>query len=106
MTSSSQVALPMVQRLVWLRVVLSDQFGPDVTERLRRRLAAYLARTGISPVTSATRIALLCSSRSITPLDVSLVVAWLVEQPEVLMVCRERPARSLSDRLSGRRAHG
>jgi hypothetical protein len=106
MTSSSQVALPMVQRLVWLRVVLSDRFGPDATERLRRRLVAYVARTGIWPVTSATRIALLCSTRSITPVDVSLVVAWLVEQPEVVMVCRERPPTNLSNRLSGRRAHG
>lgn len=89
MTSTSQVSLPMVHRLVWLRVVLSDRFGPDVANHVRRRLLAYIAGTGITPVSSARRIALLCSSSSITPRDISMVVAWLIEQPEVVMVYRE-----------------
>lgn len=106
MTSSSQVSLPMFYRLVWLRVVLSDRFGPDVANHVRRRLLAYLARTSIAPVSSGRRIALLCSSRSITPYDVSMVVAWLVEQPEVVLVCRERQPVALHKSVTGRRAHG
>lgn len=106
MTSSSQVSLEMVHRLVWLRVVLSDRFGPDVANRVRRRLLAYLTRTGITPVSSARRIALLCPSRSITSFDVSMVVAWLVEQPEVVLVCRERQPVAPHTNVTGRRAHG
>jgi hypothetical protein len=96
----------MVHRLVWLRVVLSDRFGPDAANRVRRRLLAYLARTGIAPVSSARRIALLCSSGSITPYEVSMVVAWLVDQPEVVLVCRERQAVEPDNTVTGRRAHG
>jgi hypothetical protein len=96
----------MVHRLVWLRVVLSDRFGPDVTKRVRRRLLAYLARTGIAPVSSARRIALLCSSRSITPYDVSMVVAWIVEQPEVVLVRRERQPVTPRNSVACWRAHG
>jgi hypothetical protein len=96
----------MLHRLVWLRVVLSDRFGPDVDNRVRRRLLAYLARTGIAPVSSAKRVALLCSSRSITPYDVSMVVAWLVEQPEVVLACREQPPVAPHNNVTGRRAHG
>jgi hypothetical protein len=96
----------MVHRLVWLRVVLSDRAGPDVANRVRRRMVAYLARTGIAPVTSAKQIALICSGRSNTPFDVSMVVAWLVEQPEVVLVRRERPPVSPHSNLAGRRAHG
>jgi hypothetical protein len=91
MTWTFQDSLPLTQRLVWLRVVLSDRFGPDAYERLRRRLTVYLARSGISPVTSARQIALTCTSRLITPFDIATVVAWLVEQPEVVLVWRERP---------------
>jgi hypothetical protein len=98
MPAASPVCLP--QRLIWLRVVLSDRFGSDVADRFRRRLSAYLARTGIAPVMSATRIVLLASNRSITSFDVSMVVAWLVEQPEVVMVCRQSPP------VKNRRAHG
>jgi hypothetical protein len=106
MTSSTQASLPLVQRLVWLRVVLSDRFGTDVANRFRRRLAAYLARTGIAPISTATRIALVCSGRSITPFDVSMVVAWLIEQPEVVLVRRERPPVTPLNSLTGRRTHG
>jgi hypothetical protein len=96
----------MVHRLVWLRVVLSERFGPDVANRVRLRLLAYLARTGIAPVSSARRIALLCPSRSITSFDVSMVVAWLVEQPEVVLVCRERQPVAAHNNLTDRRTHG
>ena len=106
MTSSSQVLGPIVHRLLWLWVVLSDRFGPDVANRVRRRLLAYLTRTGIAPVSSARRIALLCPGRSITYFDVSMVVAWLVEQPEVVLVCRERPPAAPHTNVTGRRAHG
>jgi hypothetical protein len=106
MSSSSQASLQLVHRLVWLRVVLSDRFGPDVANRVRRRLLAYRARTGIAPVSSASRIALSCSSRSITPYDVSMVVAWLVEQPEVVLVFRERQPVAAHNNSAGRRVHG
>ena len=59
------------QGIVWLRVVLSERYGPEVAEHFWRRLPAYLCRSDIWPVTSATRIALLCTSRSITAFNVS-----------------------------------
>lgn len=106
MTSSSQGPLQLVHRLEWLRVVLSDRFGPDVANRVRRRLMAYLARTGIAPASSVRRIALLCSSRSTTPYDVSMVVAWLIKQPEVALVFREREPVAPHNNLTARRTHG
>lgn len=103
---TTQIHLPLPQRLVWLQVALSDRFGPDAADRIDRRLAAYLGRSGISPITCVTRIALLCPSRSITAFDVSSVVAWLMEQPEVVLVRRERPLVQSADRLTRRRTHG
>jgi hypothetical protein len=105
MTPSSRIAVPLHQRMVWLRIVLSDRYSPDRFERFRRRLSAYLGRSGISPVTCATRIALLSGSHSITPFDVCAVVAWLVEQPEVVMVCRERPPLKTATGVTQRRTH-
>jgi hypothetical protein len=106
MPTRPQVSVSRPQRIVWLRVVLCER-DPLVCECLRRRLSAYLRGSGISPVTSARRIALLCSTGPITPFDVSSVVAWLVEQPEVLLVCRERPAAKATLRaVGGSRTHG
>lgn len=106
MTSGSRALMPLAHRLVWLRVALSDRAGPDVAVRFRRRMVDYLAGTGIAPVTSAKQIALMGLAHSITPYDVSMVVAWLVEQPEVVLVRRERAPVSSKKSAAGRRAHG
>lgn len=89
--SNHRTGLPLPQRFVSLRVTLSDRFGADPGTAFRRRLLAYLTSTGIYPVLSPTRVSLIAHERAITSLDVSLIVAWLVEQPEVVLVRRTTP---------------
>jgi predicted ATPase len=56
MSTSPQASVPLPQRIVWLRVVLSERYSPRVADHFRSRLSAYLCRSGIAPVTSTTRI--------------------------------------------------
>jgi hypothetical protein len=93
------------QRLTWLRVVLSDKVGPDANHVLRRRLTAHLRHSGMACISSASRIAVLLRTNDpMTRFELSAVVDWLIEQPEVVLVRRETAPAKHTQPL--RRIHG
>jgi hypothetical protein len=102
MPTGSHVYISPVQRMVWLQVALSSRCRTADYERLRRRLAAFLARSGIAAISTTQRIGLLSTGRDITATDTAVVVDWLIAQPEVVLVRRERPQGGFCTR----RSHG
>lgn len=103
-SSSALVATPA--RLIWLQLTFSAQLDAAAADLFRARLKAYLAHSGLSAVSSLGRVALVGTSRPITALDRALVLAWLVDQPQVVLVRIERKPRGTTQQSSRGPRHG
>lgn len=106
MPSSSTALAATPARLIWLQVTFSDRLDTAAANLFRARLKAYLAHSGLAAVSSLGRVALVGTSRPVTALDRALVLAWLVEQPEVVLVRIERRPCDVTLQASRRQHHG
>jgi hypothetical protein len=88
MNPTSVLPLPALARVFELHISLSERFDAPAIERWRKRLHAYLSAHGLVAVISPEHIIVLPVSRSqpLGPYYKGLVLGWLVNQPEVVLV--------------------
>lgn len=116
--------------IVWLTVTLVADTGTAEYDRFRKRLQAFLAGSGLMPAVAFDRIALIAHKAgeppgqetlgdhpvraTVDPADKALVVHWLMNQPEVVLIAVTRPrttrvaqvASSVSRQHKGSEGHG
>ena len=77
-------------RQLRLRLILGGTIDPRVAQRFERRLAAYLAGSGLHHGFEGRAIHVWHAGAGIQPLERALVIAWLAVQPEVALLRIER----------------
>ena len=105
-SSSSSAPAATSARLIWLQLTFSAPLDAAAADLFRARLKAYLSHSGLAAVTSLGRVALVGTRRPVTALDRALVLAWLVDQPQVALVRIERRPRGTTQQLSPGPRHG
>ena len=85
-------------RQLRLRIILGGTIDPRVALRFERRLAAYLAGSGLHHGFVGRSIDVWHAGAGIQPLERSLVIAWLAVQPEVALLRIERPSMTKEPR--------
>ena len=88
------VSVALMIRLLWLDLALALPFDAALTSALQCRLANYLAGSGLTSTVVHGRVLVVGVGRALTRLDRSLLIAWLIEQPEVARVSFARPGVS------------
>jgi hypothetical protein len=76
----------------YLTVAYSTRFSQHPQAEVQRRLTAVLQQSGLSTVVQGSHLFIHCMGRPIHPGDVAKIVDWLIQQPEVLVVCRSTQA--------------
>jgi hypothetical protein len=77
-------------KLVRLRIALSGRH-PSALHAVEARLDPLVESAGITAWLTGQRLTLVRASRPITPAEWSVVIGWLLCQPEVVFVAREYP---------------
>lgn len=90
MTRTSFLTTHKHDRVLWLRIALSDRFDECPLERWRHRLQAFISQHGLNAAISRESILIVTRGRPITPFDRAVVMGWLIAQPEVVFVHIER----------------
>ena len=83
----------LVQRHLRLHLTLSGRCDRMAVQRFGLRLDAYLRGTALLYGLSPTTLEVMTEGRDIHPLERALLVTWLTQQPEVVLV-RLCPSRS------------
>lgn len=92
MNSSSALSWACIGlRRLRLRIILGSSIDSRVVLRFERRLAAYLAGSGLHHGFEGRAIHVWHAGAGIQPLERALVIAWLAVQPEVALLRIERP---------------
>jgi hypothetical protein len=81
---------PLVQRHLRLGITLSARCTGHKVWHFEHRLRNYLCGSGLLIGMTATRVDVLADGHDIHPLERALLVAWLAQQPEVVVVRVER----------------
>jgi hypothetical protein len=90
-------SLSLLDPCVWLDVTFSERSDPLDRQHCLIRFRSFLAGSGLLPMTSSAsaRIGVgHLNGGCVTPLDRALAVAWLINQPEVVLVHRKRERRA------------
>lgn len=90
MSRTSSLTTHKHDRVLWLRIALSDRFDVCGLERWRQRLQAFISQHGLTVAISRESILIVTRDRPITPFDRAVVMGWLIAQPEVVFVHIER----------------
>lgn len=91
MTPIVHVYDALMARLVWLDLGFALPVDAALTSALLQRLTAYLAGSELMPMLVHGRVLVVSVGPALTRLDRSLLIAWLIEQPEVARVAFVRP---------------
>jgi hypothetical protein len=85
--------LSLVEPAIWLYVTFSERSEQRDRQRCLNRFRSFLAGIGLMPMTSSSGVRLgvgHLDGAGVTPLDRALARAWLINQPEVVLVRRHR----------------
>lgn len=92
---------PLLPRILWVHVTLSDRLDAAAIDQWSERLHDHLSAHGLMAAIAPTRIAVLPIGKAITTLDRTLVVSWLMDQSEVVFVHIERHASASRPKQPG-----
>jgi hypothetical protein len=81
---------PRSNKVLWLRITLSDKLDAQGVDDWRQRFQTWLRRHELFAAIAPERVAILSSGRLISAEDRGAVIGWLVAQPEVLVIRVER----------------
>lgn len=101
MNPPSVLPLHALARVFELHISLSERFDAPGIERWRKRLHAYLSAYGLVAVISPEHIIVLPVIRSqpLGPFYKGIVLGWLVNQPEVVLVRVEQQHQAAHSEL-------
>jgi hypothetical protein len=104
MNPTSTIPVHALAKVFELHISLSERFDAPSIERWRKRLHAYLSAHGLVAVISPEHVIVLPinRSRALGPFHKGIVLGWLVNQPEVVLVRvehRHRETRAGMDEL-------
>lgn len=80
--------------IIWLKVTLSGRLDAAAVEAWQLRLRTFLRNRQLLGAVAPRRIAVLPAGTTTTPFERGVLIAWLVAQPEVVVVRIERRAAS------------
>jgi len=88
----------------WLKVVFVTGADPGDEERWRSRIAAFLAFHGLEVQFTRGRLgvaAIHTLDAPLAPRERRSVLAWLLAQPELVLLCERAPGRSRRNCFTG-----
>lgn len=89
-------SLSLLEPAVWLDVTFSERSDHRDRQHCLIRFRGFLAGSGLLPMTSSSdaRVGVgHLDGACVTPLDRALALAWLINQPEVVLAHRRRERR-------------